>query len=99
MRYDKWLGAGEISYASKVVPIRESIEAKQWIMPSEQALEILRSANAIALNNCECRSHYQRCDNPLEVSFLMDEVAVKKVEKGRARFVFLEEAEDILRYA
>ena len=40
-RYDKWLNAGEISYASKVVPVRESVDAQQWIMPSEQALEIL----------------------------------------------------------
>jgi len=99
LKYDKWLDAGEITYASKVVPVRESIEAKQWIMPNEQALEILRSAKIIALNNCECRSHYQRCDNPLEVCFLMDEAAVKKVEKGSARFVFLEEAEEVLRYA
>lgn len=98
-RYDKWLGADEISYASKVVPVRESIRAKQWVMPREQAFEILHAAKTIALTDCECRSHYKRCDNPLEVCFLMDDVAVKKVEKGKARFVSLEEAEVVLRVA
>lgn len=40
-RYNQWLNAGEISYASKVVPVRESFDAQQWVIPSEQALEIL----------------------------------------------------------
>lgn len=98
-RYDKWLNAGEIYYASKVVPVRESVDAKQWVMPSEQALEILRSAETIALNNCVCRSHYKRCDHPLDVCFLLDELAVKRVDKQTARYVDLEEAEDVLREA
>jgi len=98
-KYDKWLNAGEISYASKVVPVRESVDAQQWIMPSEQALEILRNAETIALTNCICRSHYQRCDHPLDVCFLLDEIAVKYVEKQNAWHVSLEEAEAVLRNA
>jgi Pyruvate/2-oxoacid:ferredoxin oxidoreductase delta subunit len=98
-KYDNWLKAGEIPYASRVVPVRESVEAKQWVMPSEQALEILRAANTIALTDCECRTHYKRCDNPLKVCFLLDDVAVKNIEKGRGRKVSLEEAKDVLRYA
>jgi Pyruvate/2-oxoacid:ferredoxin oxidoreductase delta subunit len=98
-KYDKWLGAGEIPYASKVVPVSESLEAKQWVMPSEQALEILRRAEKIALNDCVCRSHYKRCDHPLEVCFLIDELADKRVEKQSARYVDLEEAKEILRKA
>jgi ferredoxin len=98
-KYDKWLGAGEIPYSSRVVPVRESLEAKQWVMPREQALEILRSAETIALNDCVCRSHYKRCDNPLDVCFLIDEYAVKRVEKQTARYIDLEEAEDVLRKA
>ena len=96
-KYDKWLSAGEISYASKVVPVRESLEAKQWVMPREQALEILLNAESIALNDCVCRSHYKRCDHPLDVCFLVDELAVKRVEKQTARYIDLEEAEEVLR--
>ena len=98
-KYDKWLKADEISYASKVVPVRESLDAKQWIMPGEQALEILRNAETIALNDCVCRSHYKRCDHPLDVCFLIDELAVKRIEKQTARYIDLEEAEDVLRKA
>jgi ferredoxin len=98
-KYDKWLNAGDISYASRVVPVRESIESAQWIMPREQALDILRSAETIALNDCVCRSHYKRCDNPLDVCFLIDELAVKRVEKQTARYIDLEEAEEVLRKA
>lgn len=98
-KYDKWLSAGEISYASKVVPVRESLETKQWVMPKEQALEILRSAETVALNECVCRSHYKRCDHPLDVCFLIDELAVKRVEKQTARYIDLEEAEEVLRKA
>jgi len=98
-KYDKWMGAGDIPYASKVVPVRESLEAKQWVMPSEQALEILRKAKTIALNNCVCRSHYKRCDHPLDVCFLIDELADKRVEKQSARYIDLEEAKEVLRKA
>jgi hypothetical protein len=40
---------------------------KQWVLPTEQAMEILGKANSAAVQNCECRTHYQRWDNPLEV--------------------------------
>jgi hypothetical protein len=93
-KYDNWLKAGEIPYASKVLPVRESLEAKQWVMPREQALEILRAANTIALTDCECRTRYRRCDNLMEVCFLLDNVAVKNMEKGRGRNISLEEAKD-----
>jgi ferredoxin len=98
-KYDNWLKAGEIPYASRVVPVRESVEAKQWVMPSEQALEILRAAETITLTDCVCRSHYKRCNRPVEVCFLLDDVAVKNIEKGRGRKISLEEAKDVLRYA
>jgi Pyruvate/2-oxoacid:ferredoxin oxidoreductase delta subunit len=98
-KYDNWLKAGEIPYASRVVPVRESVETKHWVLPTEQALEILRTAKTIALTDCECRTHYKRCDNPLEVCFLFDEVAVKNIEKGRGRKISLEEAKDVLGHA
>lgn len=35
-QYDEWLGKGEIKYASKVVPIKQSIPSKQYVIPTEQ---------------------------------------------------------------
>ncbi len=98
-KYDKWLKRGDISYSSRVIPIRESFEPKQWVMPSEQVLEILRNAQSIALTHCICRTHYARCDNPREVCFNIDEVADKGIAEGKARRISMEEAEEVLRVA
>ncbi len=81
------------------VSISESFDAKQWVLPTEQAMEILRNAKSVAVQNCECRSHYKRCDNPLEVCFLLNDVGDKLVTKGEARRIDLGEAAQILKRA
>jgi Pyruvate/2-oxoacid:ferredoxin oxidoreductase delta subunit len=99
IKYDEWLSKERISYSSKVIPVSESLEAKQWVLPTEQAVEILRKTKSIAVQDCECRIHYKRCDNPLEVCLLMNKVGDKLVSKGEARHVSLVEATDILKKA
>jgi Pyruvate/2-oxoacid:ferredoxin oxidoreductase delta subunit len=98
-RYDKWYREGKIPFSSRVIPVRESIEGKQWIVPTEQVLELLRNARSFVLTDCDCRSHYQRCDNPVETCFLINDVADRYLEEGTGRRVSLEEAERILRQA
>jgi len=97
--YDKWLGEGKIKFSSKVVPVNESIKREKWVIPTEQVLEILGNARSFALSKCECRSHYQRCDNPLEVCFLLDDTGDKLVEKGLARHIDIDEAANVLKKA
>lgn len=99
IKYDEWLSKGQLSFSSKVVPVLESFDAKQWVLPTEQAMEILSNAKSVALQNCECRIHYKRCDKPLEVCFLLNEVGDKIVSRGQARHVSLSEATDVLRKA
>jgi hypothetical protein len=82
-RYDEWLRDGKISFSSRVVPVSESIEAKQQVFPTEKALEIIGKARSIALQNCECRSHYKRCEKPLDVCFVLTRLRknmLKRVE-------------------
>jgi len=97
--YDKWLSNGQISSSSKVIPVSESFSAKQWVLPTEQVMEILSNANSVAVQDCECRTHYKRCDKPLEVCFLLNKVGDKFVSKGEARYVSLTEITDILKIA
>ena len=52
-RYDRWRREGKISTSSRVVPIRESLSARQWVLQTEQAIEILRQAEAFALSRIE----------------------------------------------
>ena len=99
VKYDEWLQEGKISFSSKVVPIGESIDTGQWVLPTEQVFEILRNARSFAVADCVCRSHYKRCDNPLETCFFTKDVADKYALKGIARHLSLEEAAKILRQA
>jgi uncharacterized Fe-S center protein len=98
-QYDAWLREGRIPFSSKVIPIREALDIRQWVLPTEQVIEFLRSARSFALTACTCRSHYQRCDNPLEVCFLLDDAADQAVADYTARPVSLEEATVVLRQA
>ena len=98
-RYDQWHREGKIPFSSRVIPVRESIESKQWIVPTEQVLELLRNARSFALTDCDCRSHYQRCDNPVETCFLINDAGDRRVAEGTGRRVSLEEAERVLRQA
>lgn len=96
VKYDQWLSKGQISFSSKVIPVSESFRPQQWALPTEQVMEIVRKARSVALQNCVCRTHYRRCDSPLEVCFLFNEVGDKLVAQGKARHVSLTEAAEIL---
>jgi ferredoxin len=98
-QYDAWLREGRIPFSSKVIPVHEALDVKQWVLSTEQVIEFLRSARSYALTACTCRSHYQRCDNPLEVCFLLDDAADQAVADHTARHVSLEEAMRVLRQA
>ena len=98
-KYDEWIEKKQISYSSKVVPIEKSLSRKQWVLPTNQVLEILKNMESIAVQKCECRTHYKRCDNPLEVCLLFNSVAEAFVKYGKARHVNIEEASEIIKIA
>jgi Pyruvate/2-oxoacid:ferredoxin oxidoreductase delta subunit len=98
-QYDKWIQERKIPFSSKVIPVRESLATQQWVVPTEQVIEFLRNARSFAVTNCDCRSHYQRCDNPLEVCLLLNDTADRYVAAGFGRRVSLEEAASLLRQA
>jgi ferredoxin len=98
-RYDKWYRGGKIPFSSKVIPVRESIAGKQWIVPTEQALEFLRNARSFAVTDCVCRSHYKRCDHPTEICFLINDASDAAIARSIARRLPLEEAERLLHQA
>jgi ferredoxin len=97
--YDQWLEEGKIPYSSKVIPVNQSLSADHWVMPSAQVLELLRNARSFAVADCLCRTHYKRCDKPLEVCFYLNDFADKYVASGRARTISLEEAGERLKMA
>jgi ferredoxin len=97
--YDKWLKGDKIAFSSRVIPVRESLSAKQWVIPTEQVLAILEAATTIALAKCVCRSHYKRCDHPVEVCLLLNDVGNRIVSKGHGRHISLQEASAVVKTA
>lgn len=99
VKFDTWVKEGKIPCSSKVIPVNQSLHALQWVLPTQQMLEILRNSRSYALADCLCRSKHRRCGNPLEVCFYTNDVADKKVAEGAARHVDLDEAAEILKLA
>lgn len=95
-KYAKWRKSGTFTYSSKVIPVQESFEAQQWVLPREQVLQVLSEARTFVLTDCLCRTHYGRCDKPRDVCFLIDDLAEKAILRGKARRVSLVEASNRL---
>ena len=98
-KYDGWMREGKIPCAGRILPVREAFRPTEWILPTQQAIEILRNARTLALADCTCRSHYRRCDQPLDTCLLIDEMAGAFAEAGKAREISLEQAEQVLHKA
>ena len=97
-RKNGWHREGRIPFSAKVIPVNESIEAKQWVLPTEQVLKMLRNAHSIRVQKCICRSHYKRCDNPLEVCLVLNDSEGPSGEK-EGRYITFKEAKEIVRQA
>lgn len=98
-KFDGWIKEGKIPSSSKVIPVQQSLESLQWVLPTQQVREILRNSRSFALANCLCRTKHKRCGNPLEVCFYTNDVADKMVDQGSARLVSLQEATEALKLA
>jgi ferredoxin len=98
-KYDGWMKEGLIPYAGRVLPVPEAVPSPDWVLPTQQAVEILRTARTLAVGDCVCRSHYRRCDHPLRTCLLMNDVAQAFIKAGGATPIHLKEAELTLRIA
>jgi hypothetical protein len=98
-KYRQWLDADQIDYSAKVVPVQESLDGKQWILPTEQVWGLLEGAETIALSKCVCRSHYKRCNHPVEVCLLLNQFGRQAVAKGLGRQITFRDAVPVLKAA
>lgn len=95
-KYSAWLEDRKIAYSSKIVPVKESLENKQWILPTAQVLEIISESSTIALTDCLCRSHYKRCDHPVDVCMLLNEYGRAFIDRGQGWEISFHEAAGVL---
>lgn len=94
--YDTWLEKQLISHSSRVIPVAASFAPKQWVMPAEQVRDIIHQAETLAVQPCECRTHYQRCTYPREVCLVFNRTAEKLADRGNARPIDRNQALEIL---
>lgn len=98
-KYDRLIAEQKISYSSKVIPVNESLQQVQHILPSAQVEEILRGAELITLAKCICRMQYKKCEKPLEVCFILNAVGKKWIAEGFSREVTLDTALEVITLA
>jgi len=84
----------------RTIPVNKSIGVSWNVAPYEDAREIIKSKDRLAVADCICRVHQglleHSCDKPLEVCFLAGSHADYYVERGMGRWVGQEEALAIL---
>jgi hypothetical protein len=51
VKYEELSNKWHISFASKVIPVSESLKAKQCVLLTERAISILKNAKSVALQN------------------------------------------------
>jgi NAD-dependent dihydropyrimidine dehydrogenase PreA subunit len=96
---DRDMEKGSLEYSSKVIPIEKSIPVVQYVLPTQQAIKILKDAKVFALAKCGCRVTFRNCDKPLDTCLLLDEEADFLLSRGYARKISIKEAKEVLEIA
>ena len=84
----------------RTIPVNKSIGVSWKVAPYEDAREIVKSKDRLAVADCICRVQQglleQSCDKPLEVCFMAGSHGEYYVDRGMGRWVSQEEALEIL---
>lgn len=83
----------------RVVPVSESIDARQQILAFEDARRIIEGETPIAVVNCTCRLIARKCDRPVEICMQVGKAGEYSIERGTGRMIDKEEALRLLREA
>jgi Pyruvate/2-oxoacid:ferredoxin oxidoreductase delta subunit len=81
----------------RVIPINETITAKNQVLAYEDAARMLQNARAIAVTKCPCRKLMKRCDGPLEACIQLDRGAEYAIKRGTGKKIDYDEAVAILK--
>ena len=84
----------------RTIPVNRSVNVSHNVAPYEDAREIIKSKEKIAVANCICRTHQEllneNCEKPLEACFVFGSHAEYYLENNMAREISQEEALAIL---
>ncbi|HEY45106.1 MAG TPA: 4Fe-4S binding protein [Anaerolineae bacterium] len=87
----------------RTIPVGESVTVEHEILAYEQAENLVRERERIAVAPCICRREHQMigegCDKPMETCLVFGTGADYYVENGLGRYIEVDEALEILRLA
>jgi Na+-translocating ferredoxin:NAD+ oxidoreductase subunit B len=82
---------GEIQPPLRTVPVHQSVDSDMRVAPYQDAREIIKSKNKIAIADCVCRAQQnlidKGCGKPLETCIVFGSHADYYVENGLGRYV------------
>ncbi len=82
---------------TRVIPVGKSVETgKAQVLAPENVLEMIETADKLAVTNCTCRLSMQQCDAPVEVCLQVNKGAQYTIDRGSGREVTKQEALDII---
>lgn len=84
---------------ARIVPVGESVGAKQQILAYEDVRQIIEAADTIAVTNCTCRLTARKCDRPVEICLQIGKAGEYTIDRGSGREINKEEALALLRKA
>jgi len=67
------------------LPVNISIHGQQTILNLSSVEELLRNAEVITVEDCDCRARWHKCDAPLDVCLSIDDEAREAMKRGARR--------------
>jgi len=87
----------------RTIPVQRSVDVTHHVAAYDDAVEILKSQDAIVVADCICRKRKRvvgsGCDKRLEACFMFGSMGQLYVDRGMGRQIGLDEAVSILREA
>lgn len=84
---------------TRVVPVLESLEARQQVLAYEDVSRMIEEADVIAVTNCTCRLTARKCDRPVEICMQLGKAGAYALDRGTGRELTRQEALDMLEEA
>jgi len=88
--------AGAPTPLMRVIPVEKSLDSKNEVFSYDEAANIIKDADYIALTECACRVSLKNCDKPTDVCLLFGFMGKSLVERGFAREIDTEEGLRVL---
>jgi ferredoxin len=87
---------GDGTHMARVLPIQETVDARQTVLAYEEVIGYIERAKYISLQDCPCRVSKKGCDAPVDVCLALNYGAKFLAERGMGRLIERDEALAVL---